>query len=170
MADSYKLIGKVVASSGTIASATFSSIPQTFSDLLIVISARDPRTLMVDSAVLYFNGDTTGGNYSMRRIFGDAATAQSDTNASSGAFITGANATASTFGISEVYIPNYASANLKTQTYTNAAETMATTTYMGLGARSWNNTSAITSISIFPETQPTFDQYSSFYLYGIRNS
>lgn len=149
------------------ASVTFSSIPQTgYTDLKIVASARlDVNDVQLK---MYFNADTTTANYSWRRIYGDGASAVSDsgTNLISGS-VNPANFTALTFGNMEAYIPNYTSGNKKSVSTDQVTENNATTAYVTMGASLWQGTAAITSITLLPNTSGNFVAGSSFSLYGI---
>jgi hypothetical protein len=80
------------------------------------------------------------------------------------------NATASTFGNASIYIPNYASSNNKSFSGDSVAETNGTTTEMGLDANLWSDSTAISSFQIYPGDGSLWLQYSSAYLYGIKNS
>jgi aspartate/tyrosine/aromatic aminotransferase len=157
---------------GGAGSITFNNIPQTFTDLKIVISARCNNT-NYDNLMLRFNSDTTVANYSTTNIYGDASGGYSERvlNAYSlnyaGGSLPNANSTANTFGNMEVYIPNYLSANYKQIITDNVAENNSATTYIRVtsSASLYRSTSAISSISIFAYT--TLAQYSTFSLYGV---
>jgi hypothetical protein len=69
------------------ATVTFSNIPQTFTDLLIVSSARSARTVnLADNLNLRFNGDA-GGNYSFRYLEGNGSAASSTSGSSAAQMI-----------------------------------------------------------------------------------
>ena len=167
------LIGTpIVVGSGGSSSVIFSSIPATYTDLKIVISARDSRTgIAVGDIRFNFNGTGAGTNISGKYIYGNGSSTTSTSVSGSGelAFGDAAGATASTFGNSEVYIPNYTSSNYKSISSDSVAETNATGGYQLMLAGLWSSTAAITSIAMTPFTSP-FAQYSTFYLYGINNS
>jgi len=155
--------------SGGQASIVFSSIPATYTDLKVVLSARtDSSTfVVVDTAILYFNTDTSStANYTMRTLWGDGTNATSDTT-KRGAFITGATATSSTFGSVQYYIPNYTAAVNKSVSIDGVSETNGTTAYQGIHAWLWSNTAAIDTITLKAETGGNFVQYTSATLYGI---
>lgn len=163
------LISRQTVGSAGAASITFSSIPQTFTDLVIKVSSRDTATDFILS--LQFNGDT-GSNYTSKLIQGDGASATSQGSTSTKIptiMSDGSTDTASTFASGDVYIPNYRSANYKSVSVDSATENNAATAYMRLGASIWSSTSAITSITLFPPTG-TFVQYSTFSLYGISSN
>ena len=85
-------------------------------------------------------------------------------------WVPGATATASTFGNGDIYIPNYAGSNYKSASADTVSENNASTGYDDMTAGLWSNTAAITSIAISSFTSSTIIQYSTFYLYGIKNS
>jgi hypothetical protein len=172
MANTYQLISSNTVGSGGASSVTFSSIPATYTDLLIKLSVRDARvTLAVADIYFNFNGTGAGTNISGRYLYGNGSSAISTTVTGNGelAFGNGNGATASTFGNAEVYIPNYAGSNNKSISSDSVAETNATGGFNLLLAGLWSNSAAITSIAMTPFTSP-FAQYSTFYLYGIKNS
>jgi hypothetical protein len=160
-------ISTVTVGSGGAASIDFTGIPQTYTDLLLMVSTRSSTT--EDSFGLQFNGDT-GNNYSYRNVQGDGTNAQSF-NGTVARIYRGrqpeSGYTANTFGNSQFYIPNYAGSNNKSVSLDTVNENNATTARASLSAALWSNTSPITSIKILPDSG-NFVQYSSATLYGIR--
>jgi hypothetical protein len=75
--------------------------------------------------------------------------------------------TANTFSSTEIYIPNYASANYKSYSVDQVDEGNQTTVYSHLIAGLWSNTAPINQITFTP-TSYNFVQYSTATLYGIR--
>ena len=150
------------------ASVTFSSIPATYTDLVLRASVRNTSATTITRIRL--NGATTG--YSGRSITGDGATASSQTQ-SIAYFYAGeqntSSTTANTFTSLEFYLPNYTLTNQKPASITSASEDNATTAYIVGYAGLSNITSAITSIQVFVAPN-AFDVGSSFYLYGLKNS
>lgn len=167
-------IATVEVGAGGASSMDFSSIPSTYTDLVLKVSSRDTNATGNNGFVtVQFNGSTSG--YSNRWIRG----AGSGTPISSMGLTTGidggigqamdsAGNTASTFANVEFYIPNYAGSTNKSVSNDSVSEENGTTAYMGLNAGLWSNTAAITSISIKPTT--LFAQYSTATLYGISKS
>ena len=167
MANTYVLISSSTVGSGGASSITFSAIPATYTDLLIKISARDADTSGALTA-LSFNGVTT--NLSSKAIRGTGSAVNSATFASNIYIASEPGAyTASVFSSSDTYIPNYTSANYKSVSDDSTGENNATASEMKLNAGLWSATSAITSIILTPGVSP-YVQYSTFYLYGIKNS
>jgi hypothetical protein len=174
MATTCKLIAKNVLGSDT-ASVTFSSIPQTYTDLVVVGSVRTDRASQyVDIVGVKFNGNTS--NYSDRNLYGDVTTAKSTSNASGAygfgwlLYANGPSSTADTFGSSFAYIPNYAGSTNKSYSSEYATESNSSTqnhAFIGALAGLWANTSAITSMDLIPGFGTNFKSGSSFFLYGI---
>ena len=167
MPTTMKLIAKNTLGSD-VADVTFSSIPGTYTDLYLVASARTARALVLDQLKLEFNGSAS--NYSVRYLEGPGGGggASSSTLTEFGWLTsTGDNATASTFGNSECYIPNYAGSTNKSASFTGTQETNASTAYITIAASLWSDTSAITSIKILSRVGSNLKSGSSFFLYGI---
>ena len=165
MATTYEFIDSVVLGSDA-ADVTFTSIPGTYTDLLLTGSARTARALTTDVVKLEFNGSTTG--YSLRYLESDAVTISSGSLSEFwGLNTTGANATANTFGNSECYIPNYAGSTAKSSSMTGAMENNGTSSFIDIAASLWTGTSAITSIKIVSRVGSNIKSGSSFYLFGI---
>lgn len=176
MSTTMRLIAKNVLNSDT-ASVTFSDIPGTYTDLIVVTSARTDRSAgsgYVDIVGVKFNGNTS--NYSHRVLNGDSSFAQSSTVASGTytfgwlLYATASSSTASTFASSEAYIPNYAGTTNKSYSTTFAVEHNSATqnqAFVGAIAGLWANTAAITSMELIPGFGTNFKSGSSFFLYGI---
>lgn len=170
MATTYQLISSVTVGSGGASSIDFTSIPATYTDLKLVFSIRTTVSDTWDEFQITFNSNTS--NYSQRLLYGTGAAASS----ASGSvryyqIVDGDTATASTFGSGEIYIPNYAGSNNKSFSSDTLNETNATTAYIYMSAGLWSNTSAITSIKLESKNAAfNLKQYSSAYLYGIKNS
>jgi hypothetical protein len=170
MATFEKIAFTEVGSGGT-SSIDFTSILGNWTDLCVKLSGRTNRSLEVDGITIRFNNDLTSGNYSGRRVFGaGSGTPGSDTTYAGMPFQNAANSTSNTFGNAEFYIPSYLSSTAKSFSIDGVGENNATTTYMGLGAGLWSGTSAITRVTIYPESGTTILQYSTATLYGIKKA
>ena len=173
MANTYTLISGSLLSSTT-ASVTFSSIPQTYTDLLVKTCVRTSRSnFIVSTFEFQLNGDSTG-IYSLNYLSG-SGTALSASNAqdqtASQIVYTAANtATANTFGSSEIYFPSYTNSAKKLTSSSSTGENNATASYLGITSHIAQLTSAINSIRFFSNSGYNFLTGSSFYLYGIKNS
>ena len=160
---------------GTTASVTFSSIPSTYNDLKLVVSARGDNASTLVGLNIKLNGDTAT-NYSDTVLYGAVTSSgsvrQTSVTVDGGASIDGASATASTFGAMELYFPNYNSTGSKPFFDIDITENNAVTASAGtIQAIShlYRGASGISSITLTPASG-NFVQYSDFYLYGIKNS
>jgi hypothetical protein len=174
MALTYTLIASNTVGSTPVTSVTLSSIPSTYTDLLVKFSTRTNDNVNSFAHIgMRFNGDTgTNYNYVILRGDGSGAISAAGTIAQvAGGLGNGNASTANTFGSGEFYIPNYAGSNVKSLSLESVNETNSATAYMQMTATRWSGTAAITSITFFdPVTGNPFIQYSSFYIYGIKNS
>ena len=166
------LIASNTVGSGGASSVTFSSIPATYTDLVLFTSLRDTVSAVNNAgARIILNGSSTG--YSRRDIYGDGSNAYSSVESPASwaryGEQPGATSTANTFSNDTVYIPNYTSSNYKSLSADSVGENNATTAYTVLTSNLWANTAAITSIQI-QSNSASWAQYSTFYLYGIKNS
>jgi hypothetical protein len=170
MPDNYVLLERIELNASA-ASVTFSNIPQSgYTDLKVVQSARTDRASYVDGIQIRFNADS-GSNYSDRVLYGFGTGTGSSTNSPatwvSAGKATAATATASTFGNSEVYIPNYTGSTAKSLSADGVTENNASSAWAELDAGLWTGTAAITSISFYPALGTNFVANSTFSLYGL---
>lgn len=171
MATTCELIATTTLGSDT-TSVTFTSIPQTYTDLYCVVSARSSHTSATAhyrSFLVYPNGSSSNGSRRDLYAVGSTAGSQSGADLSFG-IASNSSATADTFGSTEIYIPNYAGSTNKSISLTGVAESN-NASYNGIfvSAGLWSDTSAITSLELNANT-PSGTQFkagSSFFLYGI---
>lgn len=169
-------ISTVTVGSGGASTIEFTNIPQNYTDLQLVISARSLSSTADDVVTGYFNN--SGSSLSAKRLYGlgnatysDSLSAKSGTSTGSripfGA-ISGNTSTSNTFGNVSIYIPNYTSSNYKSSSGDGVGENNATLAVAILSAGLWSNTSPITSITLDTYYNGNYAQYSSATLYGIR--
>ena len=171
MATTYKAIATVTVGGGGAGSVTFSSIPQTYTDLCVLVSARDDRSLYVDDYRILFNGNSTPFTYKALTADGETVSSYGgSSNSNNIGVVSAANATANTFGNGSVYILNYTGSTNKSYSADAVSENNATNAQQWLVAGVYTDTSAITSITIDQGDGSNWVQHSTFYLYGIKNS
>lgn len=171
MATTYTLISSNTLSSSA-ASVTFSSIPSTYTDLVLRFSARTNTAAIRQNFYIKFNTDTgtTGSQTTLRGQGGNGAS--SDRNSNTQYIydlqdLDAANATANTFSSVEVYIPSYTASQNKPLSNFGASENnTANDPIIAAIAGLWRNTAAVDTITIYPYSN-SFVAGSSFYLYGI---
>ena len=175
MPDTFIKIATVTVGGAGAADITFTSIPSTYTDLVVKLSSRGTVAALDGGNFCQFNGDTSNANYGFVQLVGDGSTAGSTSAATTTGVLfqrnVGSTATSNTFSNSEMYIPNYTSSNHKSVSNDGVTETNASTTIAGLAlvASIWRNTAAITSMKIFPGSG-NFVQYTTATLYGISKS
>lgn len=148
---------------------TFSSIPQTYTDLVLVMQ---PSSDVGDENVgIRFNGDT-GGNYSYTRIgANNTAGSISSNRLTNFSRINTTEATGTSTNLGNLVILSNIMNYANTATYKTALNRSGQQggTYNGveLFAGLWRNTAAITSITVMQGSTRTFLAGSTFTLYGI---
>jgi hypothetical protein len=158
----------ITVGSGGAGAVNFTSIPQTFTDLIVMSSARDVLSSAGTAGMrVRFNGDS-GTNYSTTVVYNGAGTAASSRASSDTVGQIGEidNAGNVAYASSVAYIPNYTGSNYKSWTVEGTGEINSSALYgNALKAGLWRSTSAINSITIFPSS--SFDNYSEFSIYGV---
>jgi hypothetical protein len=157
------------------ASVTFSSIPQTYTDLKLVTSVRDSISGVANGAIyMVFNSDTSS-NYSSTWLYGWNSSTYS-TDVSSATYFQipyngygSSTSTANTFANIDIYIPNYTASSKKQISIFTASESNSTTNVeLDFEAGLYQGTSAVSNLKL--SAGQNFVANSSFYLYGIKNS
>jgi hypothetical protein len=170
MATTFVKIETVTVGSGGTSTISFTSIPQTYTDLKLVMSLRTNHADGFDNAKYSFNGSTTGFSY--RRLLGSGSSVSSSTGTdnTNSLLSNAATSTSSVFSNNELYIANYAGATYKSFSIDTVSENNATLAYSYLVGGLWSNTDAITSLSLTPQDGSLFNQYTTATLYGIKSS
>lgn len=164
-----KLIETVTVGAGGQAAIDFTSIPQTYTDLYLVISARAAGNFIGDDSYLVFNDNTSG--YSSRRLYGyNSATASDTKSGNTSQALTGAISagqdTANTFGSVTIYIPNYTASTAKSVSSDGVQENNGIG-FHSITASSWTGTAPITKITFKAWSNTNLVQYSTASLFGI---
>jgi hypothetical protein len=163
------LIASTTVGAGGAATIDFTSIPQTYTDLVLVASLRSDLATTTAPLAMRFNGLTTN-IYQMRQLRGSGAAVTSNSNSSQNAFdlgdcIPGSSSTANTFASVALVIPNYTGSTTKIYSFDGVAEgNIASTVYQVLNTGRFSDTGAITQITI--NTAYNWVQHSTAYLYG----
>jgi hypothetical protein len=168
MANTFVAIATTTVGSGGASTIEFTSIPATYTDLVVKMSGRlttsgYDSTPWVNGLISLNNTNITSG----KLLAGTGTAAVSDNNASA-AFITDTNATASTFASMDMYLPNYLSSNNKSISVDVVGENNGAASVAVLQAILSTVTSAITSIKFTADASGLFAQYTTATLYGIK--
>lgn len=162
-------ISKVEVGVGGSSSIDFTSIPSTYTDLILKFSVRDASTTAYANDVnLKINGATT--SMSMRMIYGTGSATASTTSSNWVANAPASTATSSTFGNGEIYVANYAGSNNKSLSVDSVTENNATSALAMMTAVLYSSSTAISSLGLTLYGGTSFAQYSNAYLYGVTKS
>lgn len=169
MATTFEFISSVEVGVLGAAFIDFTSIPSTYTDLCIKASVRGSDLAIYTGMEINLNGSSSSftgkiieGAGSGTPASGSPTTGIGDPN--------GSTSTANTFGNVEIYIPNYAGSTNKSISVDGVGENNATTAYAYLVATLWSNTAAINRVTLKPSAGQTWTQYTTAYLYGVKNS
>jgi hypothetical protein len=144
--------------SSSASSVTFSNIPQGYGDLVLVMNGGG--TSGQGNNHLYFNSDTTTGNYSYVRMLGTG----SATSSAAASNPTVSDVTAALENVVKINIMDYSAADKhKTSTSVSANPSSTIIAY----AMKWANTSAITSVTYSAQNSGNWATGSTFSLYGV---
>lgn len=146
----------------TAADVTFSSIPGTYTDLVIVI-ANTITSGSGDAINMQFNSDT-GSQYSQTRLYGTGSGSPGSDRSSSqtSIFYVGYSSTSNP-SANIISIMNYSNTTTNKTCIHRANNDALTLAGVGL----WRSTSAITTIRLFPSSG-NFASNSVFTLFGIK--
>ena len=160
------LIAETTVGSGGATTVTFSDIPSTYQHLQIRAIGR--YTSSIGSLSSRINGDT-GNNYYSHRLFGDGATAASDSFGASSIGVVGVlSSSTSTFTGLVIDILDYASTSKNKTVRSLYGLDSNGSGEVGLRSYAWFSTSAITSFSLGNFSSLTIAQFSTFQLYGVK--
>ena len=144
----------------------FTDIPQNFTDLVLMASARGGRAATINGIIINFN--STGSGVTVRGLYGNGSSVASNTDAVvSGGAATGSSNTANIFGSSQIYISNYTGSTNKSFSVDSVNENNASEAWLWMNAGLWSNTDAITSIQLTSQEATNFQIGTTVSLYGI---
>lgn len=147
----------------------FTNIPQTYTDLFIVLSLRAVSGTFPSSSVSL---NTYGsGSYTRRQIFGNGSSYGSNTTSETELYLSqipGSGNTANVFGNTQIIISNYTGSTTKMILADLVASQEATQSYQAQTLGLWNQTAAVTTVSLqtYGRAQD-LAQYSSATLFGV---
>jgi hypothetical protein len=169
MATYIQIGSTITVGSGGASSMDFTSIPSTYTDLILKTSARTSESNVYGAIQLKINGAATGKTLSIQGAGSGTPSSFTDPSNMVG-LMNGNTSTSLTFASAEWYIPNAFGSTFKSISSDSVTENNATEAYARLTALLWQSTNAITSISLVPTSTSTFAQYSTASLYGISKS
>jgi hypothetical protein len=179
MANTMTLISSVTVGAGGASSISFSSIPSTYTDIVVQYSLRSTTAGLYAGYqnAVFGRFNSSGSSYTNRWLQaegGSSVNSGTDYFGSGTAYAVFGAAdpsdwTSNTFGNGQVYVPNYAGSNNKSFSIDTVAENNASAGSLLFSSGLWSNSSAINSIAITFQTG-NIAQYSTAYLYGVKNA
>jgi hypothetical protein len=146
------------------ASIEFTSIPQTFTDLLVICSLRASNAVFARNITFFVNGVEQSGARVLRAT---GSLTRSDTTVPLINGAVGSSATANTFSSNQIYFPEYSgTSRKKTYSVDTVTENNAIEAHQVIAAGLYDSTNAITSLT-FTNTGNTILADSTISLYGI---
>lgn len=160
-----QLIQTVTVGSGGASSITFTSIPSTYTDLVLMVNPRSGSSN--DILFLRVNGSTSATT--SRYMEGNSSSVSTGSSTSNtfvrfGTITSGASA--NSFSVATAHLPNYTGSSNKMVSIDYVSENNATTAYQTIVAGTYPITDAITSLTI-SNTGGSLAEYSTASLYGI---
>lgn len=163
---------QTVSLTSTQSSISFTSIPQTYTDLCLLVSTRSATNGAFSDELIRFNDSSS--NFTNMYFYGNGSNVLPGRDAYNTGFVAGMpgnTATNNAHSNKWIYIPRYASTSVnKIYMVNNGAETNATTAYIHGIVGLWSQTSAITSITLVTDSGANYLANSTATLYGIKNS
>ena len=155
----YTPIATNTVTGSSVSSYTFSSIPTTYTDLILVVSAittGSTRNLCIQVG----NGSVATTGYSDTYMYGDGTSSVSGRDTNQAQMYTGRVQANPSPNI--INLMNYSN----TTTYKTVISRSGTDIAVG-NLNVWRSTSAINTIKVFPETVDSFAVGTTLTLYGI---
>lgn len=170
MPGTYEPIAALISSGSMPAVVNFTSIPDTYTDLVLVISGANTSADASVTGYIRFNGDT-GSNYVDMIMYADntnAVTAFTQTSATTVGLwtIMGNTSDAQRRSVMEINILSYANTNFFKSGTNRISTVSANNDWVNCSTWTWRSTAAITSITIGAGSNWRGD--STFSLYGIK--
>jgi hypothetical protein len=160
-APTYTPIATVTASGGSTSQVVMTSIPQTYTDLVLIINGAKESGGSGGNLWFQYSGDTNGAHYSATRVLGDGTSASSARSVAPTYMMLGDVNSGDRF-VSVINIQNYSN----TTTYKTSLSQTSSNNLVGAYAGLWQSTSAVTSITA-NFNGGNFASGSTFTLYGI---
>jgi hypothetical protein len=160
--NTYVALDKVTISGTSTNTITFSSIPATYTDLVLVYCAKDGTSGLNGNILVKFNSDA-GSNYSMTNLYGDGSTAASTRQTNEAAlycYVAGASASLEAGFLN---VMNYSNTTTFKSTL-NRGNSAGGAVVARAGL--WRNTAAINRMDCTSQTG-NYGNGSTFSLYGI---
>jgi hypothetical protein len=165
---SYDALATAIVPSGGLGTIVFSGIPLGYEYLELRWIGKDNRGAINDGVRMVFNGDTTSGNYYGHRFYGDGSSTVSQNFSGNGTGWINGTSSGSVFGVCVSTILDYSSTSKFKTVKTLGGNDINGGGEVGMYSMLWRDTNAIRNITLSPENGSSFNQYTSFALYGVK--
>jgi hypothetical protein len=167
---SYSLIAKTTVGSGGTMAISFTSIPQTYTDLVLLVTARN-GVYNYGGFFMKLNGSAWLSDVDAKRLIGETTTTYS--NNSEEMTWNNSSYTAGAFSNGQMYFSNYTGSGVKPVAFEGVQAHNGQGPVIHITSWIWNQTAPITQIEIgnFDNLfqNDRFVQNSTAYLYGIKS-
>jgi len=172
-ATSFESIATVSVGSGGAADVEFTSIPADYTHLQLRVIGRTAKASGNDYAKLTFN-NVGGTSYATHYLWGTGSSVQFHAFTSSSFiyldFVTGTSQLSNSFSAYVLDILDYANTNKNKTVRWLGGQDLNGDGVIILQSGLFNNTAAISSIKLVPNSATNWLQYSHFALYGIKGA
>lgn len=152
-----------ITANGSSASATFSDIPQTATDLYVFMSIRGGSTNVTNYGFIYLNGSDQSAYLELYNQSGSTASRNSNRNE----IMNGTGSSANYFSNVAMTISNYTTGSSKFGSLDSVTEENGgSSVWSGVKAVQWGVSGGVTSLT-FTSPSGNISANSTFYLYGI---
>jgi hypothetical protein len=153
-------------------SVTFTNIPQGYTDLKLIVSARSTRSGVDRSNDIFVRLNGISSGYILKCL-GDSPPRSTTSSSDTGMGRIQApsdDATAGIFGNAEITVHNYSGNRYKIMSADSAQEDSATYAAKWFVSSQVPTTAPITSVTFIADQSATLQQHSTFTIYGIKNA
>jgi hypothetical protein len=172
MPTTYDPIATATVSGSSTNSVVFSSIPQTYTDLVLVCSSRSAQAITQPQIFAFENSDFSTSR-SSTTLYGNGTSAvstRSTGSAQAAGWIAGASATSGIFAATIMQWFNYANTTTFKTCLTRSSADLGGSGITSVNVKLWPVTTAISSIYVSNDANNNWVAGSTFTLYGIKSA
>ena len=177
MPNTYEFIASQTAGPSGLSTIDFQSIPNTYTDLMMMFSLKSNRDSNLDGINFRFNNSSSG--YNTKQLIGFGSNPMSDAYSETDPngvgiasyLCTGTNtATTNAFSNGSFHVINYTSSYNKLANVEGSNGVNAAGGWLQHTGGVWADSAVVNRITIVPRFGTLFTEHSSAYLYGIKKS
>jgi hypothetical protein len=172
MPTTYTPIATATVSGSSTNSVVFSSIPQTYTDLIVVGSSRSAQAVTQPQIFAFENSDFSTSRDSTT-LYGNGTSAvstRSTGSAQAAGWIVGASATSGIFATTIMQWFNYANTTTYKTSITRSSADLGSGGITTVNVKLWPVTTAVSSIYLANDANNNWVAGSTFTLYGVKSA